>query len=110
MDELESGGVPLLLTEDDDEEASTGANCDVPNLRIAWDYINATNAYTATFLAGPLAGQNVVSKLSNLTPAKWANIQPPRDVNFEDADFDQKRDGLYFYLKGHCATMLASAN
>ena len=105
MDELDCGGVPLLEPQAT-EVAVAVANSAVPDLNINWDFHSDTDQYIATFVAGPLQGTVVQSRITNLTAEKWASILPPRDVEFELADFDTRRAGLFLYVQQHCAWML----
>ena len=105
--EVYYGGVPLLdPVELPEPSAVAEGNCNVLDLYIEWDW--ETDSWVAEFVAGPLVGERVTSKLDTFTQAKWDALEPARDVAFEDADVVARKDGLRDYVLSHCASMLAA--
>ena len=107
-DECGFGGVAI-----ESEAAVAEPNCDaVPGLRVEWDF-QGNDAWTATFVEGPLLGQPSIScKLSRFTEKKWNKMNAMRAYGHDYASASARDRKLvaYDYVVAHCADMLKKSD
>ena len=107
-DECGFGGVAI-----ESEAAVAEANCDaVPGLRVEWDF-QSNDAWTATFVEGPLLGQpSIKCRLSGLTEEKWnkMNAIHAYEHDYASASASDRKRVAYDYIAAHCAEMLKKSD
>ena len=85
--------------------AVADSNCEVPDLRVQWDF--GKKSWRAEFVAGRLKGQVVHSSVEKMNAAKWSSVSSAVAVEFDQATFDDLKEGTRLFLQQHCAKMLA---
>ena len=102
------GGVAI-----ESEAAVAEANCDaVPGLRVEWDF-QSNDAWTATFVEGPLVDQpSIKCKLSGLTEEKWnkMNAIHAYEHDYASASASDRKRVAYDYIAAHCAEMMKKSD
>ena len=110
------GGVPLA--EDDANSAVAEPNCTVPGLHLQWDFGRNGNRHydprwTATFVTGPLQGQQFTSRVQALTAAKWqavARLGENVGESFEAACAEERKSATRLHLVNHCRGLLGEGS
>ena len=97
--EVALGGVPV-----EEESAVAEGNCEVPNLRVRWDFGN--KSWRADFVAGKLQYKSFTSGVANMNAEKWASVATAVAVEFGEATFENLKEGTRLLLQAHCAKLL----
>ena len=97
--EVALGGVPQLP-----DAAVAEGNCEVEGLRVQWNF--GAQSWRAEFVSGQLKGTVVHSSVSKMNAAKWVSVSAAVAVEFEQASFDELKEGTRLFLQNYCAGML----
>ena len=58
-------------------------------------------------MAGKLKGKVVHSSVQKMNATKWSSVSAAVAVEFDQATFDDLKEGTRLFLQQHCAQMLA---
>ena len=95
------------------EPAVAEGNCDVPDLRMRWDF--GMNVWRAVFVAGKLKGAAVNSSVANMNVGKWESVKAAVAVSvkaavaveFGSATFQELKEGTRLFLLAKCTDILS---